>query len=81
MNVNLSSRAIAISAYEDRFDVMIMGESISRTHFDPIVGVSTYSRLLGGIVLIGVRRTIERIDRGGRHYLAHGVFAHGIKFA
>lgn len=38
--VNDSSRAIAISSYEDRFDVMIMSESISRTHFDPIVGVS-----------------------------------------
>lgn len=38
--VNDSSRAIAIASYEDRFDVMIMSESISRTHFDPIVGVS-----------------------------------------
>ncbi|KAG0173024.1 hypothetical protein DFQ29_008127 [Apophysomyces sp. BC1021] len=32
------SRAIAIASYQDRFDIMLLSDTMSRTRFDPIIG-------------------------------------------
>lgn len=34
-----SSRAIAITSFQDNFDILILNESMSRIRFDPINGV------------------------------------------
>ncbi|KAF7722977.1 hypothetical protein EC973_002446 [Apophysomyces ossiformis] len=33
------SRAIAIASYQDRFDIMFLNETMSRSRFDPIIGM------------------------------------------
>ncbi|KAI8377233.1 mono-functional DNA-alkylating methyl methanesulfonate N-term-domain-containing protein [Choanephora cucurbitarum] len=36
--VDPHGRAIAVASFQDRFDIFIMNKSLSRVHFDPVVG-------------------------------------------
>ncbi|CEP08235.1 hypothetical protein [Parasitella parasitica] len=36
--IDPSGRAVAVASFQDHFDILIMNKTVSRTHFDPIIG-------------------------------------------
>jgi hypothetical protein len=76
-----SSRAIAVASLQDKFDIFILSPTLSRSRFDPIVGVKCARiQKKKAIYQSKILDKLERFPNRRRHHLAYGVFTYRVNF-